>query len=57
MSDCRFGVSPVNYPDPDPEVNTSPVCEFQGRITCRYNSENVSILILLLCAADSGLLD
>ena len=20
MSDCRFGVSPVNYPDPDPDV-------------------------------------
>ena len=20
MSDCRFGVSPVNYPDPDPEI-------------------------------------
>ena len=20
MSDCHFGVSPVNYPDPDPEV-------------------------------------
>ena len=20
MSDCRFGVSPVNYPDPDPEA-------------------------------------
>ena len=19
MNDCRFGVSPVNYPDPDPE--------------------------------------
>ena len=19
MSDCRIGVSPVNYPDPDPE--------------------------------------
>ena len=19
MSDCRFGISPVNYPDPDPE--------------------------------------
>ena len=19
MSDCRYGVSPVNYPDPDPE--------------------------------------
>ena len=22
MSDCHFGVSPVNYPDPDPEVDT-----------------------------------
>ena len=21
MSDCRFGVSPVNYPDPDPEYS------------------------------------
>ena len=20
MSDCRFGLSPVNYPDPDPEL-------------------------------------
>ena len=20
MSDCRFGVSPVNYPDPDPDI-------------------------------------
>ena len=22
MSDCRFGVSPVNYPDPDPDVQS-----------------------------------
>ena len=22
MSDCRFGVSPVNYPDPDPELRS-----------------------------------
>ena len=22
MSDCRFGVSPVNYPDPDPETGS-----------------------------------
>ena len=22
MSDCRFGVSPVNYPDPDPGHTT-----------------------------------
>ena len=21
MSDCRFGASPVNYPDPDPDPN------------------------------------
>ena len=23
MSDCRFGVSPVNYPDPDPDPVTN----------------------------------
>ena len=23
MSDCRFGVLPVNYPDPDPEPLSS----------------------------------
>ena len=22
MSDCRFGVSPVNYPDPNPDPGT-----------------------------------
>ena len=22
MSDCRFGVSPVNYPDPDPDLHS-----------------------------------
>ena len=30
MSDCRFGVSPVNYPDPDPDscasVNNNKKC-------------------------------
>ena len=25
MSDCRFGVSPVNYPDPDPDAGGSRV--------------------------------
>ena len=24
MSDCRFGVSPVNYPDPDPDISSLP---------------------------------
>ena len=29
MSDCRFGVSPVNYPDPDPDfLNFSNKCMF-----------------------------
>ena len=23
MSDCRYGVSPVNYPDPDPDLIVS----------------------------------
>ena len=29
MSDCRYGVSPVNYPDPDPDpgyVESLPLC-------------------------------
>ena len=28
MSDCRFGVSPVNYPDPDPDhhISRTPNC-------------------------------
>ena len=28
MSDCRFGVSPVNHPDPDPDPD---VCEMPKR--------------------------
>ena len=36
MSDCRFGVSPVNYPDPDPKRSTN-----------RLNSGNFKILIAL----------
>ena len=26
MSDCRFGVSPVNYPDPDPDHTCNNTC-------------------------------
>ena len=29
MSDCRFGVSPVNYPDPDPDENESRFTEIE----------------------------
>ena len=28
MSDCRFGVSPVNYPDPDPDPALFMPCFF-----------------------------
>ena len=30
MSDCRFGVSPVNYPDPDPETEIIVTCTPAG---------------------------
>ena len=37
MSDCRFGVSPVNYPDPDPDLemtnDTSIVCKIDQRVS------------------------
>ena len=29
MSDCRFGISPVNYPDPDPGFKGWGVGSFQ----------------------------
>ena len=28
VSDCRFGVSPVNYPDPDPDQGTSSIMRY-----------------------------
>ena len=27
MSDCRFGVSPVNYPNPDPRDLVMKICK------------------------------
>ena len=37
MSDCRFGVSPVNYPDPDPDF----IC-----IVCaKYQKASVKALV------------
>ena len=32
MSDCRFGVSPVNYPDPDPDPDPSLIGQVTHRI-------------------------
>ena len=33
MSDCRFGVSPVNYPDPDPGSGTKVCSRGLGHMT------------------------
>ena len=38
MNDCRFGVSPVNYPDPDPD----PVCVFMYLRYCKLRKEQES---------------
>ena len=35
MNDCRFGVSPVNYPDPDPDL-----CYFY----CAFKNGHFAIL-------------
>ena len=34
MSDCRFGVSPVNYPDPDPDHSMQILVNFENGGTC-----------------------
>ena len=33
MNDCRFGVSPVNYPDPDPDPDV-----FNFILECSFNA-------------------
>ena len=61
MSDCRFGVSLVNYPDPDPDVNFArdPLRSYSGvtlnlhGARCVHTSMNCrkwnSSLIFTLC--------
>ena len=40
MSDCRFGVSPVNYPDPDPGrlMGPAPFCAMPISVMMLGNS-------------------
>ena len=33
MSDCRFGVSLVNYPDPDPRNSFAKKCDHWGQVS------------------------
>ena len=41
MSDCRFGVLPVNYPDPDPVIN--PLFRYKDRfIVNQYRSLRIT---------------
>ena len=44
MSDCRFGVSPVNYPDPDPELTYE---NFGGKLTRKLIVVNINKLPFL----------
>ena len=47
MSDCRFGVSPVNYPDPDPDPEDIYDKYKHATITTKLrNVINVSLLRL-----------
>ena len=63
MSDCRFGVSPVNYPDPDPDTVSEKAClggGGGGRIrqpTSKLKSLEVLYQILRQPYEDSGVLE
>ena len=43
VSDCRFGVSPVNYPDP--EVDSSPLTDFLTKPEARIHNEKQTIVL------------
>ena len=54
MSDCRFGVSPVNYPDPGPDVihNTKIHKQFSLRNGCltqsMHHSDDIKIKLITM---------
>ena len=45
MSDCRFGVSPVNYPDPDPDAQLLSDCIYMF-----LNTESLTKKVILIIA-------
>ena len=49
MSDYRFGVSPVNYPDPDPDENISTFFEFDGVLRNGLNRAYCRVSTRLKC--------
>ena len=55
MSDCRFGVSPVNYPDPDPDrklkIKVQLMCESERSDRCGLWSTR-PLVILTFCSIE-----
>ena len=51
MSDCRFGVSPVNYPDPDPDPDVQHILTKllpnESLDIAHYLSNHICTLLLL----------
>ena len=43
MSDCRFGVSPVNYSDPDPEQKR------KKQVIDHSTGDKIKTMILCIC--------
>ena len=40
MSDCRFGVSPVNYPDSDPDAMVNQIYPSELQVNKANSSDN-----------------
>ena len=54
MSDCRFGVSPVNYPDPDPDLGLrSCQCNYRYTINPRHDYSSLNVKDLIMSTNDS----
>ena len=53
MSDCRFGVSPVNYPDPDPDTfpDQNPETDYKNESTKAVST--LSLFQLLVISQDN----
>ena len=54
MSDCRFGVSPVNYPDPDPDGRGFNPHVRQNILSLGFGHEKNSTTILSLPLIQEG---
>ena len=53
MSDCRFGVSPVNYPDPDPDPVDNAICK--AEVANKLSSDADTTFIVIQCLTHGSL--